>query len=396
MRGEDAGRAFDLSGDEILDAIGAFLGRFVVYPDEHCRDAHVLWCAHAHLMDAWDSTPRLAFLSPEPASGKSRALEVTEPLVPRPVLAVNTTPAYLFRKVADPEGRPTILFDEIDTIFGPKAKEHEEIRGLLNAGHRKGAVAGRCVPRGNVIVTEEIPAYAAVALAGLGALPDTIMSRAVIIHMRRRAPGERIEPYRPRIHAPEGEGLGEMLGDWLSQVHPRYPDAMPAGVEDRDADVWEPLLAVADLASGEWPERARAAAVALVSARKAGAAPSLGVRLLGDIRTAFGIKDLLPTNDLIERLCGPEEAPWGDLQGKPLDARRLARMLAPYNVGPTTIRFGATTAKGYRTEDFADAWARYLPTFLSSGETVTCVTAAADTVPTDPTVTDVTDVTVCQ
>ena len=94
----------------------------------------------AHAFDGrWESTPRLAFLSPEPASGKTRALEASEPLVPRPVEAVNVSPAYLFRKVGT-DGRPTILFDEIDTVFGPKAKENEEIRGLLNAGHRKGAL----------------------------------------------------------------------------------------------------------------------------------------------------------------------------------------------------------------------------------------------------------------
>jgi hypothetical protein len=118
-----------------------------------------------------ESTPRIAFLSPEPGSGKTRALEVTELLVPNPVEAVNVTPAYLFRKVGDPEGAPTILFDEIDTVFGPKAKDNEEIRGLLNAGHRRGAVAGRCVVRGKIVETEEIPAYCAVALAGLGGLP---------------------------------------------------------------------------------------------------------------------------------------------------------------------------------------------------------------------------------
>src|SRR5690606_16155993 len=99
--------------------------------------AHALWIAHAHLMDVWDSTPRLAVLSPEPGSGKSRVLEVSELLVPRAVEAVNVTPAYLFRKVSAPDGRPTILYDEIDTVFGPKAKDNEEIRGLLNAGHRK-------------------------------------------------------------------------------------------------------------------------------------------------------------------------------------------------------------------------------------------------------------------
>jgi hypothetical protein len=153
---------------ELFHKVERFLGRFVCYPSEHAHVAHVLWVAHTHCMDAWESTPRIAFLSPEPASGKTRALEIGILLVPNPVEAINVTPAYLFRKVGGEDGPPTILFDEIDTVFGPKAKENEEIRGLLNAGHRRGAVAGRCVVKGKTFETEEIPAYCAVALAGLG------------------------------------------------------------------------------------------------------------------------------------------------------------------------------------------------------------------------------------
>ena len=191
-------------GAQLLDDIEAFLSRFVAYPNEAGRVAHVLWIAHTWFMDRWDSTPRIAFLSPEPGSGKSRALEVTEPLVPRPVHAVNTTPAYLFRKVSDQDGRPTILYDEIDTVFGPKAKDNEDVRGMLNAGHRQGATAGRCVIRGKNVETEELPAYCAVALAGLDDLPDTIMTRSVVVRMRRRSSNERVEPWRTRINAPEG------------------------------------------------------------------------------------------------------------------------------------------------------------------------------------------------
>src|SRR5262245_59746058 len=184
---------------QILDDVHAFLGRFVVYPSKEAHDAHVLWIAHTHVMDAWESTPRIAFLSPEPASGKTRALEVSELLVPNPVEAINVSPAYLFRKVGNGDGA-TILLDEIDTVFGPKAKENEDIRGLLNAGHRRGAVAGRCVGHGKTVKTEEIPAYCAVALAGLGWLPDTILSRSVIVRMRKRAPYEKITPFRRRVY----------------------------------------------------------------------------------------------------------------------------------------------------------------------------------------------------
>ena len=331
-------------GAALLDQVYAFLGRFVAYPSEHAPVAHTLWIAHTHAMDAFESTPRLAFLSPEPGSGKTRALEVTEPLVPRPVEAVNVTPAYLFRKVADESGRPTILFDEIDTVFGPKAKDNEEIRGLLNAGHRKGAVAGRCVVKGQTVTTEDIPAYCAVALAGLGGLPDTILSRSVTIRMRRRAPDEKVEPWRRRIHAPEAEGLRDQLAMWAVEcVGPchRYLARNAAGVNDRDAD--EALLAIADVAGKNWPARARAAAVAFVTEGK-DSSPSLGVRLLSDFRSVFAEAD-----KAWAKLHALDDAPWGDLRGKPLSALKAAPSLRhktqAHAAAPSHDRYGQAAEK---------------------------------------------------
>jgi hypothetical protein len=354
-------------GTELLDGIEQFLARFVVYPSEHELRAHVLWIAHTWLMDCWESTPRIAFLSPEPGSGKSRALEVTEPLVPRPVHAVNTSPAYLFRKVSDPDGRPTILYDEIDTVFGPKAKDNEDIRGMLNAGHRKGAVAGRCVVRGKTVETEELPAYAAVMLAGLDDLPNTLMSRSVVSRMRRRAPSEPVEPWRHRIHASEGEKLGQRLSNWAGMVSEQAVDMwpeMPPGVEDRAADVWEALLAVADLAGGHWPEDARRSAVALVAASK-GADPSLGVMLLRDVRAVFDEHDCdrLVSDHLLQALNDLEESPWASIKrdGKALDARGLSQRLKRYDIKSRNVRdTSGKVLKGYVREDFLDVWSRYL------------------------------------
>src|SRR5262249_33025376 len=249
----DGDKAEPKSGASVLEKTYAFIGRFVAYPSDHARVAHTLWIAHAHLMDRWDSTPRLFFSSAEPASGKSRALEVTELLVPNPMTAVNVTPGYLCRKVGAEEGA-TILFDEIDTVFGPKAKENEEVRGLLNAGHRRGATAGRCVARGQAVMTEEISAYAAVAMAGLGWLPDTIMTRSVLIRMRRRNQGESVEPFRRRLHQPDGDRVRQLIERWLELLPAEitWPELPPA-IQDRDADVWEALIAVADLAGETWP-----------------------------------------------------------------------------------------------------------------------------------------------
>lgn len=362
----------------LLDDVERFLSRFVAYPSEAARVASVLWAAHTHAVDRFESTPRLAYLSPEPGSGKSRALEVLELLVPRAVHAVNATPAYLFRKVSDEGGLPTILFDEIDTLFGPKAKENEEVRGMLNAGHRRGAVSGRCVIRGKTVETEELPAFCAVALAGLGDMPDTIMTRSVVVRMRRRSPSERIEAFRHRVHATQGHGLRDRLAEWAAGIGADLEDAwpkMPDGVEDRAADVWEPLLAVADAAGGLWPERARVAAVTLVT-QAADRPATLGIRLLEDVRTSFnyvGVHALF-SDALLDQLHGLDESVWADLRGKPLDQRGLARMLGKYDVTPKPIRLGDKVARGYTREDLHDAWSRYLPPVAS----VTSVTSATE------------------
>jgi len=371
-----------------LEQVERFLRRFVAYPSEHACVAHVLWIAHAHLMEAWESTPRIAFLSPEPGSGKSRALEASELLVPNPVEAVNVTPAYLFRKVGADEGPPTILYDEIDTVFGPKAKENEEIRGLLNAGHRRHGVAGRCVVRGKQVFTEEIPAYCAVALAGLGGLPDTILSRCVIVRMRRRAPGERVEPFRRRAEEFTGNAIRMQLAAWCSCVVESVTSVwptMPLGISDRDADVWEALIAVADAAGESWPVRARVAAVALVAEAKQ-STPSLGIRLLADLKHVFGDRDAMSTVEIIEALCSIEEAPWSDLRGKPIDARGLAARLRPYGVQSKAIRRGDHIPRGYERSALHDAWVRYL-----SVSPMGCATSATSATEPDV-VADVADV----
>jgi len=364
-----------LPGAKLLDYVAAFSARFVAYPSEAAHIAHALWIAHTHLMTCWDSTPRLAFLSPEPGSGKSRALEVTELLVPRPLPVVNVTASYVFRSVSAEAGPPTIIHDEVDTIFGARTSaEHEDVRGLLNAGHRRGAIVGRCVVRGKTIALEDFPVYAAVALAGLGDLPDTLMTRSIVVRMRRRGPDESIEPFRRRVHAGEGEDLHARLAAFAANisegVNGAWPE-MPDGINDRNADVWEALLAVADAAGGPWPDRARVAAVTLVTDAKRNGG-SLGVQLLGDLRTIFADQDQLSTESILNELHRMEESPWGDLKGRPLDARGLARRLRPYDVKPTTIRVLAGTAKGYRRDELFDAWQRYLP--QSRIEAVTSVT----------------------
>ncbi|MER5222346.1 DUF3631 domain-containing protein [Streptomyces flaveus] len=358
-----------IDGAALLDEVEAFHRRFNIFPTEAAYVAVALWDAHAHLLDCFDSTPRLAFLSPEPGSGKSRALEIVETLVPRPMVAVNASAAALFRSVSGPDGRPTILFDEIDTVFGPKAGDNEELRGFINAGHRRKGVTYRCV--GDSQTVTPFPSYTAVAVAGLGSLPDTILDRSIIIRMRRRARNETIEPFRARQHEQQGNALRDRISAWAEQVRGQVTGAwpeMPDGVTDRPGDVWEPLLAVADAVGGTWPRRAREACAALVKASRSNDKGSLGVRLLTDLRdhVLIGV-DKLPTVAILDRLNALEDAPWADLNGRPLDNRRLSKMLGEYMtadnepIRSSNIRTAGGVLKGFFVKDLEDAWARYCP-----------------------------------
>jgi hypothetical protein len=254
------------------------------------------------------------------------------------------------------------LHDELDTIFGAKAKEHEDLRGLLNAGYRRGTKTYRAYPHKNGVGIEEVEAYAAVAYAGLGGLPDTLFSRTIVVRMRPRAADEKVEQFRRRKLDLEGGALRETISAWARTIQVAVTDPepeMPASIGDRNADLWEPLLAIADAAGDDWPAKARVAAVALV-ADSGREEVSLGVRLLADLHRIFEDREVMSTSAVLEALTGLEEAPWGDLRGKPLDTRGLAKLLRKYGVHSCNVRIGGATPKGYRRSDLHDPWRRYL------------------------------------
>ena len=282
-------------GAALLDCARAFIGRFCVFPSDEALTAVALWAAHAHMVTHFHATPRLILSSPEAGSGKTRVLEVLDLLVPNAMFSLSASPAAVFRTLA--QRQITLLFDEVDAIFSRKGKDdnHEDLRALLNAGYKRGATIPRCVGPKHEVVS--FPVFAAVALAGIGDMPDTIMTRGIIIRMRRRAPGENVDPFRSREHETPGHELRDMLGAWAAGVGdavgkswPKLPD----GIVDRPAEIWEPLIAVADAAGGHWPDTARAACVALCKSaldRRV----SLGVRLLSDLRIIFAEAEALHT-----------------------------------------------------------------------------------------------------
>ncbi len=201
------------------------------------------------------------------------------------------------------------------------------------------------------------------------------MSRSIVIAMRRRHSGEKVEPFRRRIHGPQADPIKAEIAAWTAswpQRVERWP-AMPDQIVDRDADTWEALVTIADLAGEDWPARIRDAAVTLVMASKQ-QIHSLSVQLLADLKEVFGDAEQLQTETIIERLISRAESPWTNLPKthKPLDATSLARMLKKYEVGPRQLWFGAKQLRGYTAAELRDPWLRYLPSITEN--TVTTVT----------------------
>lgn len=341
---------------DYLEAVRAFLTRYVAFPSEHEPTALALWVAHTFEVEQFETSPILAVTSIEMRSGKTRTLDCLELLVPNPFRVVTPSEAVVYT-VLGQRPRRTMLLDEADAIFGPRtADRYEGLRAILNAGNRKGTPVLRVKFEGRIRAVDEFDVYGPKAIAGIGNLPDTVTDRSIRIRLKRRASGETVAKFRRRF----AESEASPLRDGPPPMGTLVPDVpVPDELNDRAADSWEPLLAIADAAGGSWPQRARFAAIALSSEDDAPA--SVGMRLLADVRDVFDGRDHLSTVDLLAGLHALEDAPWGEWYGKPLSARGLARLLEPYRVAPSQRRVGGEKSRGYFAADFEDAWARYVP-----------------------------------
>ncbi|HEV8566661.1 MAG TPA: DUF3631 domain-containing protein, partial [Actinoplanes sp.] len=316
-------------GAAILDRLHAIISRYVILPSPEAIDAVVLWIAATHAQPAWAHAPRLVIRAPEKRCGKSRLLDVVEGTCYSPLITVNASTPAVYRSIGT-DDPPTILLDEADTIFGGKqAEANEDLRGLLNAGHQRNRPTIRWNNTQNKV--EKIATFAMAALAGIGTMPDTIEDRAVVVKMRRRTRAEKVAPYRQRRDGPALRQLAGDLTTWLRGNLVELERAEPAmPLEDRAADTWEPLIAVADFAGANWPERARRAAQALNAAREGDTEFSDRLRLLIDCRIVFGNLEAIPSTVLLERLKALREAPWADYSGTGLTAMKLGVLLREY------------------------------------------------------------------
>lgn len=349
-----------VDGAWLLNELVATFRRFVVLPDECAYTTAALWTLYTFAFAHFHVAPILVATSPERRCGKTTLFDLLARLVCAPLFAGSVSPGALFRVIE--KSRPTVLLDDFDSW----GRENDELRAVLNSGHRKGGMCVRCVgedsePRG-------FDTFAPKAINLIGCLHPTLEDRSIVITMRRKLPAETVVS----LHDFDGEILRRWCARWAADNSLRIQSTnppIPEGLINRQADNWRPLLTLADVAGGLWPDRARVAAAEAI--KTATGDESLGIMLLADIRSAFDHRqcDRLPTDTLISTLTdGMVERPWLEIShGKPINSRRLAKLLKPFGIQPNTIRLpDGHTPKGYLRAWFDDAFARYLPGELSA------------------------------
>jgi hypothetical protein len=351
-----------VDGAELLDRLAQTIRQYVILSPRQA-DAIALWTIFTHAFDAFDFSPKLIIGSAEKRSGKTRLVEVIERLV-RPFFVSGITAAALLRVIE--QHAPTVLLDEVDALMKSDAEMGEALRGLINSGFtRAGARFVKNVPTlDGGFEPRAFSTWCPMLLAGIGKLPDTVADRSIEVEMTRKRPDEKVK----RLRASDGgdlRDLGRKVARWVADnldVIRRADPEAPEQLNDRAADAWSSLFAIAEAIGGEWPARARKASIELNGGE---GAETVGERLLNDIRDAFLMRkvDRLTSEDLVAHLNGLDEGPWSEInRGGPLTKTNLSNRLKPFKVRSGSIRLNdGRTLKGYHRHAFDDAFARYIP-----------------------------------
>lgn len=347
----------EVNGEDVLNEVAERISIYVALPDG-AADAIALWIAHAHAINAFSHTPRLNIQSPEKRCGKTTLRDVVATLVPKPLSTENLSTPVTFRVVD--KYRPTLLADECDSWIN----DNEDLRGLLNAGHKRGGRALRCV--GDDFEPRAFNVFAPVVLAGIGNLPGTLHDRAIVVRLARAKPGEVTTRFDSR-HIEQETELCRKLARWTADnldTLIEFDPQLPETAFNRLADNWRPLFGIAELAGGDWPKRC-ADAYAKLTATDDLDAHGVGTLLLADIAEIYGDEgaDRIPSARICELLSGMEGRPWAEWgrHRKPISANQLANQLRRFGVSPKKIRVGEHSLQGYSREEFDEVFARYLP-----------------------------------
>jgi putative DNA primase/helicase len=373
-----------VDGAKLLSETAQGIGAYVIMSANQLVAA-ALWAVFAHTHDLRDYAPLLVITSPMRRCGKTTLQEALAHLVPRPEPMSGMTAAMLPRIIE--RHHPTLLIDEFDAMMKGDKDMGEVLRGLLNSSfNRASAGVIKLVPTpGGDWQERRFSLWTVACIGGIGKPPDTVEDRAINLRLLRKLVGEKIKRLRGKDGG-ELDVIARKITRWVADNEQSIRTIEPEeakGLNDRQQDAWEPLFAIADVAGGEWPERARAAAKALCAVDEAESQErDIKLLLLADIRDIFdkafpadhaarkagtvGRPDDGPrlfTKQLLLGLHAAEERPWttwGKAK-KPMTDAQLAAQLHDFSIRSTTVWIDDAQGKGYYLRSFKDAFDRYLP-----------------------------------
>jgi hypothetical protein len=356
-----------LPPEQLFHTIKSFVTRYVVLSQPEHADVITLWIMHTWVADYADFTPYIYLHSPVMRCGKTQVHRIVEPLVKNPLRTCNISESALFREIAD--SHPTLLWDEVDSIFGSrKASEaNENKRALLNAGYERGIRAIRMERSAGGFQKISYDPFCPKILAGIGKLPDTIVDRSIPILIHRRLKTQPCQKYRRQDRA-AAKPIHDALEAWnkdsdlLKTLRASQPQ-MPEWMSDRQEDIWEPLLAIADSIGGDVPELAREAARVLCDNNHE---LGYGATQLTAIREVVGDQNRITSADLIDGLWKADALPSRLMEDDEPNHKKighwLSKFIQSYDGKPARkLRFGEQTFKGYEGAELKEIFDRYCP-----------------------------------
>lgn len=379
----DANEIEGPSADSIADDIAAFLDRYLAC-EPYQLGILALWVIYTRCFQHFPTATYLSISSPEPQSGKSLCVELLEMLCDSPWMIRGADPRTItsqllnsntrIRRGEDVVCRPpfTILLDDCHHAF--HGSERQPLVAIFNSGAQ---VSGRYLR-----YSSEYCVFGPRAFAGNASLPPSLASRCIPIVLHRKRPSDIRNRFHHGLPPDDVDDLLQRIAGWvqekdeaLAELADQTPAGLPAGLAPREQACSEPLLHIADLIGGSWPEKARAAVAAIFQLAES----SRAVQLLCDLRMAFAVRgnpDYLPTSDLLAEIRTLEHRPWSAWPRN--SGRRLGTLLHPFGIVSRNLRINTETVlRGYLLQDFQDIWARYLPYAACSATDFTCATQSA-------------------
>jgi Protein of unknown function (DUF3631) len=347
-----------IDGAVLLDEMSkAMTGHIAMKETE--ADTIALWCLYSHAFDLFPVAPRLGIRAATAECGKTETLRRLKRFVNRPLECDGLTAAVFFRVID--AAQPTFLLDELDNML---PEDKSAMLGAMNSGYSRKGRQLRCIGDKNEV--RAFRTFAPFVYAMVGKPTGTFDSRTIAIELRRATP----EKARTLLSLEDEDeedkrlsNLGRKAARWAADNRDELAKIRPdmGALVNRPAMNWRPLYAVAELAGGDWPKRARKAAEAAARARSD---HDIKVELIIDIKA---LMDADPQAEawasamLADQLAKMEGRPWGEFgkSQKPITQNTIARMLKPFNIVPDYIGPEHSRCRGYLRSQFEEVFAAY-------------------------------------